>query len=167
MKQTIIALKNKEIMQKIPLFSLVSTMEVMNKAIDMKAYKSDPRTDDIYMDAADGEEYQPPQCDNIGRSRKLNDPSVVSYFASQRVDLALSEYGGKASALGQHLLTGGRTSNMSARSSRSRVSKAVSHQGTDDGRSKKSATLVRARKPSKRSDSAKKQNLEKRLLAYY
>ena len=72
----------------------------MNKAIDMKAYKSDPKTDDIYIDAADGEEYLPPECDNIGRSRKLNDPAIVSYFASQKVDLALSECGGKVSQLG-------------------------------------------------------------------
>ena len=72
----------------------------MNKAIDMKAYISDPKADDIYIDAADGEEYLPPQCDNIGRARKLNDPSVVSYFANQRVDIALSEYGGKVSQLG-------------------------------------------------------------------
>ena len=81
-----IALKNKEIAQKIPLFSLVSTMEVMNKAIDMKAYISDPKADDIHINAADGEEFDPPQCDNIGRGRKLNDPSVVSYFAAQRIE---------------------------------------------------------------------------------
>lgn len=139
----------------------------MNKAIDMKAYISDPKADDIYIDAADGEEYLPPQCDNIGRTRKLNDPSVVSYFANQRVDLALSEYGGKVSQLGQHYLTGGRNSNLSARSSRSKASKAASLVATDDGKSKKSGTVVRARKTTKRSDSAKKQSLEKRLLAYY
>ena len=56
-------------------------MEVVNKAINMKVFEPDPRQDDTYISAADGEEFEPPMCDNIGRTRKLNDPSLVTYFA--------------------------------------------------------------------------------------
>ena len=61
-------------------------MEIVTKAINMKAFEHDPKIDDIYVSSVDGEEYLPPICDNIGRNRKLNDPTIVSNFASRQVD---------------------------------------------------------------------------------
>ena len=48
--------KDKEISKKLPIFSLVSTVMNIKKALDMRSYHSDKRLDDIYIDAADGEE---------------------------------------------------------------------------------------------------------------
>ena len=53
-------IRDKEIQKKVPLFSLVSTIEVVNKAICMKEFQSDPKKDDIYIHAADGDEIPPP-----------------------------------------------------------------------------------------------------------
>ena len=64
--------KDKEIAKKIPTFSLVSTVMTIKKAINMRSYKSDPREDDIYINADEGEEVPPPPNDNIGRTRKIN-----------------------------------------------------------------------------------------------
>ena len=50
---------------------------IIRKAIDMRSYDHDRRIDDIYIDAADGEEIKPPPQDNLGRSRKLNLPHIA------------------------------------------------------------------------------------------
>ena len=49
----------------------------IKKAIDMRSYDHDRRTDDIYIAAADGEEIMPPPQDNLGRTRKLNLPHIA------------------------------------------------------------------------------------------
>ena len=172
--QTMKVMKNKEIQQKIPLFSLVSTMEVVNKAINMKSFVSDPKLDDKFINADDGVEFAPPSQDNIGRGRKLNDPNVVSYFANKTVDQTLSDFGGgKYSPLGKHMLPpgGGRNSGLSGRSGASKTSKVSAQQSTVDGERKSrkmsEMTTVPRRSKAKRSDSEKKQAMEKRLLAYY
>ena len=145
-------------------------MEVVNKAINMKSFVSDPKLDDKYINAEDGEEVGPPSQDNIGRGRKLNDPSVVNYFAAKTAEVTLSDLGGKFSPLGKNLMpAGGRNSGLSARSGASRTSKVSAQQSTVDGaksRNKSEATAAPRRK-AKRSDSEKKQAMEKRLLAYY
>ena len=70
--KTMTVIKDKEIAQKVPAFSVVSTMSTMKKAIDLKEFAHDPRKDDIYILAEEGEEFLPPGSDNIGRSRKVN-----------------------------------------------------------------------------------------------
>lgn len=79
LEKSVNIVKDKEIATKIPTFSLVSTVMTIKKAINMRSYKSDPREDDIYINAEEGEEMHPPPDDNIGRTRKVNAPDVVEY----------------------------------------------------------------------------------------
>lgn len=60
-------IRDKEINVKVPLFSLVSTMETIKNAIEMKEICPDSRIDDIFIDAADGIEIPPPPKDSISR----------------------------------------------------------------------------------------------------
>ena len=60
MDNTIQVVRDKEINNKVPLFSLISTIEVVSKAINMKAFLADQRKDDGYICAGDGEEFLPP-----------------------------------------------------------------------------------------------------------
>ena len=174
-------MKNKEIQQKIPLFSLVSTMEVVNKAITMKTFLHDPKLDDRFIHAEDGEEFGPPSQDNIGRGRKLNDPSVVSYFATKNnfgnndfTVGSLSEFaGGRVSPSGLKNI-GGRNSGLSQRSGRSKTSRVSAQQSTVDEKSRANrsdkggvSSKQTAKPKSKRRDSAKRLAMEKKLLAYY
>lgn len=51
---------DKEIGKKLPAYSVCSMIESIEKALSMRAYKSDPRNDDRYIDARDGDEILPP-----------------------------------------------------------------------------------------------------------
>ena len=53
-------------------------METIKNAIDMKEFTSDPRIDDRFICAEDGEEIRPPPQDNIGRDQKLNAARVMA-----------------------------------------------------------------------------------------
>ena len=130
------ALKDKEIAQKVPLFSLVSTMEVVNKAITMKEIQSDPKIDDVYICSADGDEVLPPECDNIGKIRKLNAPEVVASITAKHYEDMISNLGSKTSPLGKHHPTQGRGSTMSVHSVASRTSKISQHHAGDETKGK-------------------------------
>lgn len=123
-------LRDKEIKSKIPTFSLISTIQVVSKTIGMKAFVPDTKRDDVYICATDGEEIAPPRCDNIGRSRQLNNPAVLTKLASKKADKAIIELHSSFSPLGTHKFQNGRTSTFSARSGGSRASQSrLSHDG--------------------------------------
>lgn len=66
LNKSIQVVRDKEIASKIPSFSVYSTVSTMRKAIGMKEFTRDERSDDIYICAEDGEEFLPPPDDNIG-----------------------------------------------------------------------------------------------------
>lgn len=98
--QTMGIIRDKEINVKVPLFSLVSTMETIKNAIEMKEIRPDSRKDDIFIDAADGEEIPPPPVDSIGRERQLNSSRVIANKAKDRVESALVSIHSKLSSMG-------------------------------------------------------------------
>ena len=66
-------MQDKEVKKRVPFFSLISTMAIFHKTIDMKELVRDPRIDDCHLSAGDAEEFLPPPQDNIGRKSKVND----------------------------------------------------------------------------------------------
>ena len=43
--------------KRVPFFSLISTMAIFHKTMDMKELVIDPRVDDCYLSAKDAEEF--------------------------------------------------------------------------------------------------------------
>ena len=77
---TMAVLKDKEIANKVPLFSIVSTMMLFKKAINLKEFLPDTKQDDIYLNAADAEEPPSAGWDTHGKERVLNRPDLVDKF---------------------------------------------------------------------------------------
>lgn len=50
----------KELGKKLPAFAVFSMIQTIDKAMKMRSYDADPRKDDIYIDAKDGDELMPP-----------------------------------------------------------------------------------------------------------
>ncbi len=71
-------LKDREISDKIPVFSVISTIATIKSSINFKDFTHDMRKDDMYIKAEDGEEMPPPPQDNISTSRKVNNPDVLA-----------------------------------------------------------------------------------------
>mmetsp|Transcript_24476 Transcript_24476/g.30495 ORF Transcript_24476/g.30495 Transcript_24476/m.30495 type:complete len:208 (+) Transcript_24476:41-664(+) len=113
--------KDKEIAKKIPAFSLVSTVMTIKKAINMRSYKSDPREDDIYIDAEEGEEMLPPPDDNCGKKRKLNVPEIVEQKHQKKMMISQRSWFNVTPIRGSGLT--GRRSQLSAKSRDSNRSK--------------------------------------------
>ena len=169
-------LRDKEINDKKAAFSVVSTMATIKSAINFKDFQHDNRKDDKYISAKDGDEVAPPLADNISMLAKVNDPKMMAKFKSKRVANMVDAFGGHFSPTRQLLGTNGRTSGMSQKSrhsnrSQSRLSETRRsiHVGSDNGQSiaVTQESTQGKRKTSKRSESARRQRMEKKLQAYY
>ena len=80
---TIKVLYDREIQAKMPKFSVASTISQWERIIDIKEIPHDKKVDDIYINAADGEEYRPPPKDAWGRERRTNNPAILAKKAQR------------------------------------------------------------------------------------
>ena len=84
-----------------PKFSVASTVIQCQRTIDIKEIPHDMKVDDIYISAADGEEYRPPPRDAWGRERRTNHPAMLAKRAQKQIeDMIKYEMSGRYSSLG-------------------------------------------------------------------
>ena len=161
-----------------PGFSVTSTILQCQRTIDIKEIPHDMKVDDIYIDAADGEEYRPPPKDCWGRERRINHPAVLAKKAQKQIENMIkyemtgryssltamvgSEKGKKKGGPGSTL---SRKSSLAGKSSLSiSAERRAEREENSGGRQAASPGL---RKPKGRSDSEKQRAMEKKLLLYY
>ena len=158
-------LKEKEIAMKRPIFACVSATMEMGKAVNLRALEHDVKRDDCYLQSSDAEEQPPPGDDNIGRERKLiKKATVVGKQAvnevRDKIDNMLLTIGIKS---GRELFR--RPTGLSKRLSNQSINsrKMSNANGGGDRSSQASGSPLRKR----RTGSAKKRAMEKKLKAYY
>ena len=84
-----------------PKFSVASTLIQCQRTIDIKEIPHDMKVDDIYISAADGEEYRPPPRDAWGRERRTNLAALLAKRAQKHIeDMIKYEMSGRYSSLG-------------------------------------------------------------------
>lgn len=64
--KTFFTVQDKYLKKRCKPFSLSSTILTLRKVINQKEFMADPRSDDIYVKAEDGEDFLPPPADNVG-----------------------------------------------------------------------------------------------------
>ena len=84
-----------------PKFSVASTLIQCQRTIDIKEIPHDMKVDDIYISAADGEEYRPPPRDAWGRERRTNLALILAKRAQKHIeDMIKFEMSARYSSLG-------------------------------------------------------------------
>ena len=163
--KTMHILKEKEIAVKRPLFSCAAALMDMSKAINLKAIEHDERKDDIYLVNSDAEEKPPPREDNIGKRTKALPQKgfMVARTATKEVTDKIDNM--LLSLVGKTRDVYRRPSALSKKSSAmSFVSKRDSILNAGDKSSQASTSPTRIKR---RTNSAKKRAMEKKLQAYY
>ena len=168
------SVRDKEIAKKVPLFSLISTMETIKNAIGMKDFIPDKRRDDAFIHADDGQEMPPPVKDSIGRECELNSSKVMTNKATMKVYQTLHNLQDTMNMVHGTLIAqplrnyspmskGSKDSNTVK--SNSRLSQAKNKDlEIDEGSKMQHKTTKRKMR---RSDSEKRRAMEAKLLRYY
>ena len=136
------------------------------------------KVDDIYISAADGEEYRPPPRDAWGRERRTNHPAMLAKRAQKQIeDMIKYEMSGRYSSLGATIASdkgkkkGGPGSTLSRKSSlagRSSLSVTADKRAEkEENYNSRQAASPGLRKKKQWSDSEKQRAMEKKLLLYY